>query len=745
MNNNNTTRRTVMQQSVCILKVAGVFARFRRAWRNVIIGGLLAIAANGGRADDLPFTAVWSNIPDLVTSTNNYSGCDFKGKLADGRLIFVAAQPGGSVYRILLFDPQSNSWQWKAQLPAYNYTVFPLSDGRCLVVKNDDNGFGLPTYIYDPATDVLTRKADQNLIGGNYLSDFTYAELPNQEVYVFGSAQPGDTKHFGGAIYNLTNNTWRLGPNGPGQYTTLSSPDHSRVRWPDGSVTVLCPGHENYSVVRTLTFDPVLMAFTGGDGEAPAYTTEVTEDIRSCIRGSSAYYSFTTPYWGGSYYTPIRNTNGMNRIYSVDRSTGKLLLLHTRAPAGYMSFFFAAGRDWICRAYSDSALCGGEVYDSLTSQWLSLPQGPANPIYVPTLTNRGYSYFMEAITLSDGFLLVGRTSLRGGPDAGILRAVRLRVSSPTMPPQVSPVLPASLTLDEGTSTNLAYSVIGDFPTGGVDVVVEWLSGSGDVCVVDGAAQHVTSSGDPTTARIGALVDADAANDQAVIRLRVVQPGGGADPNARTIAVTVADRDTTLTILAGSGGTVAPAGALVVTKGVPTAVSATPTGGCSFVSWSVASGTPTIAFTNAAVTTVTIGAPATIQANFRAADGNRGPVITSAASASPNPVILPAGATVSVAATDPDSDALTYAWSQVSGAGAATFAAPTTASGGVTFSAPGSYGLQVRVMDSHGAVVNSLVTVTVSLDFDIRADVNHDGAVNALDAQIIIKNFGKTTP
>jgi hypothetical protein len=185
--------------------------------------------------------------------------------------------------------------------------------------------------------------------------------------------------------------------------------------------------------------------------------------------------------------------------------------------------------------------------------------------------------------------------------------------------------------------------------------------------------------------------------------------------------------------------------LVVTKGVFTAVSATPTGGCSFVSWSVASGTPTIASTNAAVTTVTIGAPAAIQANFRAADGNRGPVITSAASASPNPVILPAGVTVSVAATDPDNDALTYAWSQVSGAGAATFTAPTAASGGVTFSAPGSYGLQVRVMDSHGAVVNSLVTVMVSLDFDIRADVNHDGSVNALDSQIVIKNLGKTTP
>lgn len=743
-----------MQQSVCSLKVDGVFARFRRAWRNVIIGGLLAIAANGGRADDLPFTAVWSNIPDFVTSTNLYyysrnlpADCAFWGKLADGRLLFVAAKPGESVYRILLFDPQSNSWQWKAQLPADSasggpdaYRVFPLSDGRCLVAANKSSSLSPPTYIYDPATDVLTRKADQILLHRNQFQNFTYAELPNQEVYLFGSTDLGNKTYFCGAIYNLTNDTWRLGPNGPNTYCFLGSSPNSWVRWPDGSVTVLCPGYNNYSVARTLTFDPVQMAFQAGADNVPAGSGET---IRSCSRGSSAYCSFTTRYWDSNPYGVFRNTNGMNRIFSLDRATGKLQLLHTRAPAGYLHFFFAAGRDWMCRAYSDSALCGGEVYDSMSSQWLSLPQGPANPLYVQNVTNR--FCFRETITLSDGFLLVGRTL--DGLDTGILRAVRLRVSSPAMPPQVaSSGLPASLTMDEGTSTNLAFGVIGDpFPIGGVDVVVERLSGDGDLRVVDGAIQRVMASGERKTARITALVDADAANDQAVIRLRVVQPGGGADPNARTIPVTVADCDTTLTILAGSGGTVAPAGALVVTKGVFTAVSATPTGGCSFVSWSVASGTPTIASTNAAVTTVTIGAPAAIQANFRAADGNRGPVITSAASASPNPVILPAGVTVSVAATDPDNDALTYAWSQVSGAGAATFTAPTAASGGVTFSAPGSYGLQVRVMDSHGAVVNSLVTVMVSLDFDIRADVNHDGSVNALDSQIVIKNLGKTTP
>jgi hypothetical protein len=85
-----------------------------------------------------------------------------------------------------------------------------------------------------------------------------------------------------------------------------------------------------------------------------------------------------------------------------------------------------------------------------------------------------------------------------------------------------------------------YHLKGDIPTGGVDVVVERLSGDGDVRVVDDATQRVLSRDSTQTARIVALVDADAANEQAVIRLRVVQAGGGADPNARTIPVTVRD-------------------------------------------------------------------------------------------------------------------------------------------------------------------------------------------------------------
>ncbi len=127
-----------------------------------------------------------------------------------------------------------------------------------------------------------------------------------------------------------------------------------------------------------------------------------------------------------------------------------------------------------------------------------------------------------------------------------------------------------------------------------------------------------------------------------------------------------------------------------------------------------------------------------------ANNNHPPTITTAAAATSNPVTLPAGITVSVAASDPDNDALTYSWTQVTGPGAATFSAPTAASSGVTFSGAGEYQLQVMVSDGRGGSASSSVLVRVNLNFDIRADVNHDGAVNALDSQIIIKNFGSVT-
>ncbi len=104
--------------------------------------------------------------------------------------------------------------------------------------------------------------------------------------------------------------------------------------------------------------------------------------------------------------------------------------------------------------------------------------------------------------------------------------------------------------------------------------------------------------------------------------------------------------------------------------------------------------------NAATVTVTI-IPA-----------NDGPVLDAPAWSFPNPASLSRGATVHVAARDPDGDRLTYAWSHVSGDSAAEFGAPDGADSAVTFSAAGVYVLGVTVTDDQGAGVSAEVRVQV---------------------------------
>ncbi len=126
------------------------------------------------------------------------------------------------------------------------------------------------------------------------------------------------------------------------------------------------------------------------------------------------------------------------------------------------------------------------------------------------------------------------------------------------------------------------------------------------------------------------------------------------------------------------------------------------------------------------------------------NGNSTPILVSPAWADPATVTLPAGTTVHVVASDPEGDALSYTWSQVSGAGTATFAAPAAADSGVTFSAAGSYGMRVTIDDGNGVNVTSDVTVKVQGgDNPGAGDVNGDKVVNIADLLLVIDNFGKT--
>jgi hypothetical protein len=90
-----------------------------------------------------------------------------------------------------------------------------------------------------------------------------------------------------------------------------------------------------------------------------------------------------------------------------------------------------------------------------------------------------------------------------------------------------------------------------------------------------------------------------------------------------------------------------------------------------------------------------------------------PPQVSAPAANPNPVT---GQTtqLSVTATDPDNDSLSYQWALSGSAPAAvSYSNQAGATTGITFSKAGSYTFQVTVNDGHGhSVTSGLITVTV---------------------------------
>jgi hypothetical protein len=88
-------------------------------------------------------------------------------------------------------------------------------------------------------------------------------------------------------------------------------------------------------------------------------------------------------------------------------------------------------------------------------------------------------------------------------------------------------------------------------------------------------------------------------------------------------------------------------------------------------------------------------------------GNAPPVITSAASASPNPAQVNQSVSFSVAATDANGDTLTYSWAFGDGG------TGSGASASHAYAAAGNYIATVTVTDGHGGSASSSVNVTVN--------------------------------
>lgn len=155
--------------------------------------------------------------------------------------------------------------------------------------------------------------------------------------------------------------------------------------------------------------------------------------------------------------------------------------------------------------------------------------------------------------------------------------------------------------------------LSDQPAESVTVTVARTAGDTDITVQSGNSLSFTTANWDTyqTVTLAAAIDADADNGTATI---TCEPS---DPTYTTAEVTAIeiDKDTTLTITNDGNGTSVPNGAVIVEKGAASSIEAVPGAGYDFANWSVTTGTATFGDANAALTTVAISEPATIQANF----------------------------------------------------------------------------------------------------------------------------------
>ena len=173
----------------------------------------------------------------------------------------------------------------------------------------------------------------------------------------------------------------------------------------------------------------------------------------------------------------------------------------------------------------------------------------------------------------------------------------------------------SVTVPEG-SNSLFRARLAAAPPASTTVTVARVTGDTDITVV-GGSNLVFDSGNWSawqTVTLAAAPDTDIECGSAGIAL------SAAGLATASVSATEQESGTILQALAGSGGTVAPAGRIVVEIGAPVEIIATANPGRFFVRWVCTEGSVVFANPLAPTTTVSVAGAATIRANFGPVSG-----------------------------------------------------------------------------------------------------------------------------
>ncbi len=490
-----------------------VFAHFAFGMaRRLPIGLLLCVLAATPSAAELPFTAVWEAGPSLTVNTNRLRR-KTQTSLAHGDWLFTYYNDIGGIPQdcwSILFDATTNAWRLNPCGAPDNFIYncnesCPLSDSRVLYagqlmcIKQ--------AYLYDIESNTWTRAANIPLPSEIQMGDL-FARSNGEALY---HAITTSSKAY--RIYDSISNKWRT----------------ANIELPlTLTESLVLPDTRIWSCANAGYIDCFI------DLDPDSLTWDLLGVAPSDVALIDFMHEKNLARWNDSLVYTCRPNTNTTRIEKINRA-GETSVLGTRSEndAAFLHAtllsFNAAGRDWLVQSYRINPTTHAfKVYDEDTGSWVDLPN-----CSIPDILY----YHIWKYELPDGLLAcwIGQNGLE---------SARLRITEQgggePVPPQVSSVLPVAINLDEGLSTNFSYSVIGDIPTNGVDVVVERVSGDGDIRILDGAQQHIASRFESKTVHVVALPDIDATDDQAILRLCVLQEGGGTDPNARTIPVTVRD-------------------------------------------------------------------------------------------------------------------------------------------------------------------------------------------------------------